>query len=422
MRSLRRNTRGLLAMEEEQRRREEEAERVAAAEGGEGEGEGEVQAELTPEQEIGDNANTLETDLLEAAETEDDAVEEVEAVEEAGEAVEALESLREVLKVSLESSGMDRHGAAALGIALESQYKRIGYTPATKLMPALEDFGGASSRVKSTKLALEEVNAAIAKVWETIKKAWARVAEFFANLWEKYTNAAVKLGERAKALAGKAKEAKGAPSESSIDKEPLTKALAIGTSVPGGAKGAEVLESFVKKLFPTISGHASDLEKAVEELGKGEGDAAAASEKALATLKQVLGSAGKGPVLPGNVAVVIEDGEPALDEVGEGSGKVPVLKSNEAEEVAAAVEAIAGVLVAAKGDLKKLEDFAGKIAKSSSDKAEDVEGKVQDYIKLSKLANQPYAAVARHALMTGKALLDQVEESLKLHKAEGAGA
>ncbi len=124
---------------------------------------------------IGDNASSLETDLIEVSEiaagADGDAVETEEAVD----VVTALESIAEALGQSAKNGGMDRYAAEALGLAVDHMYKRVGLK--RQAMPALESFGQTSSRMRATQIALEDIKEQVAKIWAAIVAAISKAIE-----------------------------------------------------------------------------------------------------------------------------------------------------------------------------------------------------------------------------------------------------
>lgn len=112
-----------------------------------------------------------------------------------------LEQVAEVMEDSIEKEeGLDEDAAEMAQIATESICRRLGYTPRKAIIPALESFGGSSTRLEATKIALEETNLTIQKAWEAIKN-------FFRNIWEtikgflaRMFDANVKLANRVKAV------------------------------------------------------------------------------------------------------------------------------------------------------------------------------------------------------------------------------
>lgn len=188
-----------------------------------------------PVEEVGNNAESLETDLVEVADDQAEAASADAAVDQAVETAEALESIAIALESSAAAGGLDKNAARALGIAVDHMYKQVGIASSVKSMPALEQFGGASSRTTATTLALEGIGEQIKKIWEAIvaavTKAIAWVKERYVNLF----GAANKLERRAKALAARADSTNGTMKEKTIDNERLFKSLHQGGDVKGTA-------------------------------------------------------------------------------------------------------------------------------------------------------------------------------------------
>ena len=100
------------------------------------------------------------------------------AIEEAVEDVGTLEDTADVLEESVAEGGegIDEAGAEIAEIAVESLCRRLGIKK--KVMPAMEGFASANSRVTATRVALEGFK-------DTIARAWAAIKSAFATLWTK---------------------------------------------------------------------------------------------------------------------------------------------------------------------------------------------------------------------------------------------
>ncbi|MFL9998238.1 hypothetical protein PQR34_42235, partial [Paraburkholderia sediminicola] len=180
---------------------EEEAERQEELEEGDG--------EVAP---VEDNANSLETDLIEAGDDHAEVQEITEAVDDGIETVEALESLRIVVHNAGAAGGLDQHGASAVRVALESLYARVG-ARVDQPTPALESFGGAADKARAT-IALEaDIKARAQAIFEKIKEAVKKAIAWVVELFNKMFRHAEKLESRAKSLADQAGRLTGVPSE-----------------------------------------------------------------------------------------------------------------------------------------------------------------------------------------------------------------
>lgn len=121
----------------------------------------EVEQEIAEVQQEGGEAEDLNT-----------------AIEEAVEDAETIERTADVMEESVADGGegIDEAGAEIAEIAVESLCRRLGITK--KVMPALEGFKSANTRVTATRVAIEGFK-------DQAATAWAAVRAAFAKLWEK---------------------------------------------------------------------------------------------------------------------------------------------------------------------------------------------------------------------------------------------
>jgi hypothetical protein len=455
MRSSRSNfgaTRGVIAMEEEEIRQRELEETRRREEGG---------GERDVTDEVPDNADSLETGLLEVADETAEGEEVSDAVDEGVETAEALESLRIVVKNAAANGGFDRHGAAAAKVALESLYSRVGIDiRKINAVPALESFGGVSDRVRST-IALEaDIKAKLNTVWEAIKKAIQTAIDFVVNLYNKLFDKATKLEARAKKLAEVAGKLSGAPKNKVFESKELGAALVLGSAVPADATGAKRVKEVLDTVYKDYPGFVDTLDKAAGYVAE---DKAAGVMEVLEKGQINLGldtvsnpsSAGfqvpEGAVvqrskeLPGGKALVLvlSPADPAKSTGAMGDfnpghaaqapngGKIPVLDSKDKIiEMANAIAEIAAHLKNAKGLVgkattakKKLQSYCDKAAaKASKGGADEGEGKANGEAVSSAasslrgvlaLIDKPFAAINTYSLETGMRLLHQAEASVK---------
>lgn len=456
MRSSRSNfgaVRGVIAMEEEEIRQRELEETRRREEDG---------RERDVTDEVPDNADSLETGLLEVADETAEGEEVSSDVDEGVETAEALESLRIVTKNAAANGGFDRHGASAVKIALEGLYKRAGFNMAKiEAVPALESFGGVSDRVRST-IALEaDIKQKLSSVWEAIKKAIQTAIDFVVKLYNKLFDKATKLEARAKKLAEVANRLpNGAPKNRTFESKELGAALVLGSGVPGDAAGAKRVKEVLDTVYKDYPGFVDTLDKAAGYVAE---DKAAGVMEVLEKGQINLGldtvsnpsSAGfqvpEGAVvqrskeLPGGKALVLVlapsdpakstgamgDFNPGHAAQAPNGGKIPVLDSKEKIiEMANVIADIAGHLKNAKGLVgkattakKKLQSYCDKAAaKASSGGADESEGKANGEAVSSAasslrgvlaLIDKPFAAINTYSLETGMRLLHQAEASVK---------
>ena len=430
------HVRGVVALEEEALRVEEGA--VAA-----------------PADEVAlDNAESVETELLEVAEVEAEGGEEAAQVDEAAEVVEALESMADALKISAANGGMDRYSAAVVNIATEHLYARVGITG--KKMPALESFGGVATRVGATQLAMEEIVETAKKIWAAIVAAFERAIQWAKDFFTKVFNSWEKLDARAKELAAKADKAKGT---GKVTTGGVIKGLEIAGAAPALDTGLKTFEDFVTEVFSATNKKAkkvADDVAIVESLngkdmdgndvnidGYGEWFTGLTAAEGFPEAKEGLGTYRSAEMFGGNALIAILpkeriEGDNAVKALGGVSFRVgaydPAAKETTVKELSAlnagdvkkvtdAVQAVAKSGIAYKSAAKTAEDQKKKMVaaakKFSSEKDPNKNAKAL-VMGLVKLIDQPAASAAAYSLRTAKTLLDYVEESLKEPKAEKA--
>jgi len=181
-------------------------------------------------------------------------------VDDAIQCVESLENIRDVMSVAAENGGVDRYSAAAVNVALESLFSRAGIT--SHELPAMEAYGGTSSRTESTTLAIGQINSGLAKIWnaiiEAMKKFWEWIKNFFTNV-EKMARAQL---ERAKTLL--TRKPTGEPNELFFVNKQLAETLGMGDSVPHDF--TEKLGAWsrkIKSLFQRHDKYTTDIAEAM---------------------------------------------------------------------------------------------------------------------------------------------------------------
>lgn len=410
-------------------------------------------------EDVGAGAESLETELAEVVseQAEGDAAQA--ATDEAAETVEALESLILSLESAVQNGGLDKSGAAVLNIGLESMYQRVGLVP-TRKAPALESYGGASSRQGATQLALEGIKEQAKRIWDAIKAAIKKAVDWVMGFWNKFFGAAEKLKKRADALHEKAEKTTGKAKESTFEDERLVKALYVGTAVKADGTSAEAVVATAKELFKERNNSVKageNLLKIMGDLSKDQYEANIGSTVSgmlyanglsKTTGADFAGGDGVdvflGNELPGGRAIVTysptspEHIGKARSELGQHNpkGKAPsgtkvtTLATAAAVKIAENVGFLAEELLAfrqasgaGKDLLSKWNAEIPKLEKEATDAADET---VKKNLKLAqklfsaapKLIEQPYIGFSTYAVTTGKALLDYVELSLKQYSAE----
>lgn len=410
-------------------------------------------------EELGQNAESLETDL---AEVNDSAAEGEAAqaeIDEGQDAAEALESFRVALEGINGNGGLDQGGAMILSLATERIYNKLGLA-GHQSVPALESFGGSSSRVQAGTIAMEDFKEQIQRVWkaivEAIKKAIAWVKEHVNAVF----GAAEKLVKRAAALEERARSANGTKKANDFENDRLAKALAIdGAPATNVVQHAKDLKDVVSALVTKGAEIANKVgEDAVQAIESQDGAKVGAVLKLVQPIvgeavanpeAEGLASPGAGMKLTrskelfGGMAVLSrtpagEDaGLEAVKFVGYSVGKfsskikeptnkkLVTLSTADAGSLAGVVKEIGEELVAYKKNADKLAATQDKLVKAA-EKVANGAGNEEDAEKrkglsalqgLANAANRiitvPGVQISKFALGTGKSLLDYVELSLK---------
>lgn len=418
--------------------------------------------------ETGDNANSLETDLVEVTDSAAEGDEAEATQDEAVETKEALEDFAAALESYMGSGGLDQGGARILAASMAYFNKRQGVREADKINIAIESFGGTSTKLRSNQHALEGIKEQLAKLWESIKAGIKRAIEWLKEHYNKMFGAAEKLVKRAADISAKAKDLTGTPTEAKFENERLVKSLNISGNVPASLSGA----------LATVNKAAGDVFTRHAELGATAGqailDAMSAEGKvddiklpavSAPTMKALSESdakaagfeaapAGMGlfrsvSELPGGKAILAryptsqptgKEAVDALTKVTAALGafnnkasdvtkaELPTLTGDEIGKVATEVETMAKAVIAFRAKADKANEMKAKIL-AAAEKLSKAEVKEDDKEKkewmgaMQKLASasvnvvdKPAPQMVQYVLVTGKAALDYCEESAKQYK------
>lgn len=246
----------------------EGAEGAAAGEGAEGAAAGEdaVRDEVA---EVTAFVDAPEGDLAEAdaAAGEVDGV--TDSIEEAEVTEETLENIGDAVEASIEEGGLSEPAARSIEIAVEHLRTRVGFPKGRKFMPALEGFSDSKTRIRDTKLALEEIRATAKKVGTAIINAFNQAVEWVTTFFEHLLDGAKGLAARAEALAEKAASVDGkqAGAGVNVSASGFGKVLAVNGQFVGGS-------GFLGKFQEAL--------KQTDELGKSQMELAKQGQVAMA--------------------------------------------------------------------------------------------------------------------------------------------
>jgi hypothetical protein len=421
---------------------------------------------------LGENAESLETDLAEVNDTSAEGASAQADADEAEGAATALESFRVALLGIQGSGGLHESGAAILNLAVEHFNERFGLSDKYQV-PALESFGGASGRGQATSIAMEAISDKIKEIWKAIVAHIKKAVDWVVKYWNQVFGAAEKLKKRAQAIVAKAPNITGTQKEKTFDNDRLAKALAINNAMPQGAAvltEAEKLKAATSEVVTRAAQVSGEVgEKAAEAVSELKGENVGAIVALLKPLSgdavgnaEAEGLAGtgegikltRGAQLFGGKALfsrtpsgTVDTADAAsiklLSQAGYSFGKynksikdaptsnkVTALVNTDCGKLADIVVEIADELLAYRKVTPKLVESQKKLA-SAAEKVADSAGSEEDEGKrkslsalqgITTMANrvftQPGAEFMRYALTTCKSLLDLAELSLAKYESK----
>lgn len=164
------------------------------------------------------------------AQENEDILEEAEFV---GDAHNELEALRDDIDLPVKSNELNGVGAEILNVAVESIQTRYGLTGFSNGIPSMESYSTPSSRARSAKIALEDVEK---KTEATGEATISRLAKFKNGLLKLFgfgKERVQSIQKRAKFLRGEYEKVKGKqPAAKTLGVQPWTKRLAIDGQIP----------------------------------------------------------------------------------------------------------------------------------------------------------------------------------------------
>ena len=399
-------------------------------------------------------ADSAETELVELSEPVAELNEDIAEVEEGNEAAASLESYRDYAASTLATGGMSKETAYAVEMHVEFVSKRVGVS---KRFPAMESFGGATSRVKATNVAMEEIKEKLKEIWTAIVEALKKAAQWVVDNFNKYFGSAEKLQKRAEAIAEKAKSLSGTAEKKTIESAALFKALQIGNRVNNVSASIADVGAAVTSTYERVSGTyidvakkivtALDTEKAdlsgITFAATGNGNAG----DAYGTAPEGL-SFNRSDELPGGMAVVevgpkeAKSGLAAVEAYARAEVSVrpfnpkatakgeqlPVLTGQDVIKITDGVEKIAAAVIGGREIEKELGTELKAVVAAADKHSKNVEsGEDADAKKaaralqravgnMAKLLVGGPVAVTSYATRTGSAALNYCEKSLAQYK------
>ena len=135
------------------------------------------------------DAAELASDTIETNDTAGEIIDEAESVESAADDANTVGEIRDQMEESVEDGeGMDETAAEIAEVAIEALATRLGYTHYGRVLPAKESFGGRTSRIQATRLAIEKADNIFVRAWDaivkTVKKIINKIVGFFRKLFD----------------------------------------------------------------------------------------------------------------------------------------------------------------------------------------------------------------------------------------------
>lgn len=399
-------------------------------------------------------ADSAETELVELSEPVAELSADVVETEEGVEAAASLESHLDYLGDSLANGGVSKETAYVVEQHVAYLSKSVGVS---KTFPAMESFGGATSRLKATRVAMEEIKDKLKEIWNAIITALKRAAQWVVDNFNKYFGAAEKMQKRSEALIEKAKSLTGKVEKNSFESAAIFKALQVNNRVQNVDAGMANVVIAVSSTYERVSGGYIEVAKKITTaLGNTNPDLSGVTMAGVkgASAGDVYGTAPEGMVfdrseeLPGGYAVVElgpkenKTGIEAVEAYGRAEVSVrpfnpkatvkgetlSVLSGQDVIKIATNVDKIAAAIIGGRKIEKDLSTEL-KAAVSAADKhAKNVEsGEDADAKKSARALQRAVGNMARllvggpvsvtqYAARTASSALNYCEKSLAMYK------
>jgi hypothetical protein len=283
-----------------------------------------------------------------------------------------------------------------------------------KPMPSMESFGGASSRIGATQLAMEGIKQSAKDLWKYIVEAFKKLVSWAKGHWQKVFGGAEKMKKRAIAIAAAVDGIRTKKAAlKTFDDEATVKALYLSGSVDSLSTG---LEAVLTKTTDILDTNATNRINEGDSIVEAVQDSTAEKVKAIkittpsgtdvdetTPLGKQLGTVGSdmkwattGPY-PGGIVwaeygpTKALEGLPAIKAFGttkanyvaDGSKAptkvaVKTLAANEIEDIAKKVEAIADALISFRKTEAKLNTLLDKVTKAAERMAKNADNDLGD--------------------------------------------
>lgn len=417
-----------------------------------------------------DGVDSLNTQLMEIADSGADIEADERTQEESADALVALEGIRISLEAGYQNGGMDKNMFGLVSKQLAYFENRLlSHKDARAIrtgLPALESFGVPHRRLGGTKTCMESASEVVGKIMEGVRDLIRKSIEWFQSFFQKVFSGAASTKARAEKIL-LIKMPDGQPRSRSFDSENLAQRLQMSNKVAPDANGAKALETVVKDVLESTSTNvsfgedlASSFEKIAPQTDLGQlvkhfENLLSSMEGSEAGLQKLMNPAADGfePLpegmtmwrsaeLPGGKAAIIVSlgqGELSAENVRKLGGRlgefkenatefsstsVPVLKPNDAQAIAKSILNVVDTVGKLQSNVTRLAKVkqrmlatADKMSKMEFDDAAKPHLAIFHTLLsgLTKLIDQPAAGLTSYALGASKAQLDWVEASYKMY-------
>jgi hypothetical protein len=393
-----------------------------------------------------------EAPLLEMNEAQAELEQVTEDMEQAADVAGTLDEMNEEIAETLPEGGLSEPAAAAIEVAVEALRASVGF-PRTGKAFAMEGFGDKSTRVQSTKVAMEGIADTAKKIWQGIVNAFKAAVEWVKKFFASLFDASVRLQKRAAGIAKSAeeKEGKKAPADAKLEDNGVAAALHQGGKIPSASQIVKGLEeapvdsaTFITLIKQVEAGVVTVTQSEGKTPGEFDFDAKFAAIKAPAGFTVPEGCALYGGKLAfGDAALYMnvpkkEDSKlqkflklgklkvfvsQAADAKEAPKGELPILTVEEVKQVAEASQKSLAAVAEAKKEIAEIDKVLAKViseAEKASKKEVPEEGKknmqaaISAARSLSTIATTSVSQFKSYSVKTNKAALDYAAKSLKL--------
>lgn len=378
---------------------------------------------------------------------------------------DTLDSIADKMEATQATGGMDAPTAEIAQVAVEHLVQRLNIRH-TRVIPAMESFGGESSRIKATQLAVENIREQTKSVMQALYNLLVKAYEFVKNFIKSALDANVRLKARAEQMLKALEKVQGTAAKETLDEVGFAADLAIegkvtaksttdaligtGSFIEGTSKLTHIVVESMKAskdintLITNANSFASykfaELESTGWEAVSDDRFGKAAEGYAFYTLKGVDLAGGKvfavyaktNPEAGQDSFDAAANAKVTMEDVGEKAEikEVPVATIEEAKTMVQAVIDLCDKVTAAKSELDEIEQLQSEMAKDAKSAA----GAVKDdadagkraksvqrmVISISSLSTRPVILSTKLALTVSKAALEYAGKSAKAYSVEPA--